>query len=414
MKRWLAGQTILEVGLAIVVAIVLLVATVSTWRYFSKVTVERMAAYKASRHAAIDLMGDFGKQFSFDAPDFDIFDISFGFGTWPDPENVPPYAREACNNTLYEEILNYSSVLMHNSTNLTRNGHNYVRFGFYERWRLSEMRILLYRVGYGWEEQPDGMVAWMSGITDDIPLPSGPEDVPDLDTSLWEGTWQDIENQLVSRSAQTLYDPEFNHILFREYKSTHAHQQITPQNYNLDDMLTNITAPPKLWEEIAERKFALADIARSLSRLARQLTLALSSQCVRAIKLGAADPCVEACDTERDAFAQNIRDGYFTILIEDVPGSEDLLTLAEGNLALYEQCYNTNCGYSPYEDRVPSECDTRCGHLKTAAMEIVAQANRAMLDGDYTLWQELSREANATLMEFEWCYGNCTLETRGS
>ena len=71
------GQSTLEVGMAIALTIVLIVATVATWSWFNKTMVERMDNYKASRYnASYDMFihpDIFGQQETYNVTNLSIF-----------------------------------------------------------------------------------------------------------------------------------------------------------------------------------------------------------------------------------------------------------------------------------------------------------------------------------------------------
>ena len=85
ITKFVAGQTTIEIGLAIALAIVLIVATISVWNWANKNMVDRFAYYNASRLPAVESIdrGSFGMLHGYTPSNLTMFSMDYQTGVPP-------------------------------------------------------------------------------------------------------------------------------------------------------------------------------------------------------------------------------------------------------------------------------------------------------------------------------------------
>ena len=415
--KW--GQTVLEVCLTVMVTILLLLAIVSTWTYYTKNMVERMDEYKATRLAAADILGSqTGKRLIHRPGEFDIFG-GYSVGEPTDFEDIGNYSQ-FCDGDSYRNANNLSIVLMNESAYYANLSNNATSDDMAYKGQLAVLNT--YRSIYNdypserwWDRDDENPLVYMLYGTDYA--------------RVFSQTWDQIEERIDVVIPAYFQEFEIGHVSWHLENvafgnSIRLYYWNNPRNYVpclsgqccIVDSLRNVIINPG---RVAESKIAPTalkrDIMEQLSEMAGNYSKGYITPCAWRSKMGEEDACGPICslllsniNTTIQATASCVRRAANNNIaqVQNCRDNPSYLPSARSSLAAYENCYQNNCGrspWAPWEGGRMDECYDTCRHFQDNAQRYADLAEQAFSRFDMDNYRNYSNLSMNMTWRFDIC-----------
>jgi len=433
--KW--GQTVLEVCLTVMVTILLLLGVVNTWTYYTKTLTERMDEYKATRLAAADILGSKpGKRIQYQPEKFDILKGS-SIGQPIAFESIPNYT-EFCDidsygnaQDLYRTLSNETNFYSNLSNNATSDEYAY-------RAKLASLvpyraMITSYEPNGFWEsDQQQSIPKLLYGTNDNI-------------RRIFSDSWNSIESQMdsaVNRYYSSYCSPvsECKNVAFGVY--TTSSQFTSPAELNdlycwnncynpvicsrystcfeIVGNIRNRIINPGI--EAEKRKLATTskkNIMEELTNLTDKYSKGYITPCAWRSVTGKEDECDPKCSYLLQNVNSTIRRARDCVksasnnnVVEVDNCRNNYLFPARNSLADYENCYQANCGrspWAPWEDQEEQQCYVNnCKGFEDQANHYRDLAQQAFSNGQMDNYNRYSNLSLNMTYKFSECMKECS------
>ncbi|MFH1622310.1 MAG: hypothetical protein ABIA97_04225 [Candidatus Omnitrophota bacterium] len=374
IKYEVLGQSTLEITLAIMIGIVLLMGAISAWNYFSKVKVERMDRYRATRLAALDLRpwGDTGKQVDYEPPPFDIFSMDGAVGGAPGMEGLDDFRNGTCGPE-YNELMNTSFNLLYDVGILTNELAGYPASTLPLRADFGMLRIW-FRILGNWVETNSYLMMSMYPANQSIFFLKDWDALgSDFDAFVGGSPW----NMRFEQEPDIFYSQAQ---VWNSFIALGIAVEEQAEKLNLELMIKNGLIP--FMSKIAEAKF---------------------KACMRALE-EEDTTCDELCANDLDqvdiAINQTIDQANTGQLNQSMISFQEVMSSTDS----YETCFLNCAGEYPwYQD----PCFTECEDEFDAYMEKNWEAQNAAAGGRLGDSMALAEEARELYEDYEDCLDGC-------
>jgi len=330
--------------------------------------------------------------------------------------NIPDYGDE-CDSASYRQMYNLSTGLMNESASYKNISINQTSEEMRHRGQLASLELygsVYPLMSRSYWTQPESvnrnLAAFLYGVDNIQHLMSVP--------------WDDLEDRITQRIQEYMFSEGYGNIAFGGFDGESSNNLYAwdsssgPCWYRepciVGRLRNKVFTDGRRRANIKRATALKSDIMKELSDLTKTSARGYITPCAWRSIHDEEDACAgELCPPLLTIIGQNVNST--ANCVRAAPNSDivpvencrdNLLPLARDALVVYEDCYQDNCGrspWAPWESSIFDECDEECQWLIDESMHYSELAQEAMLIGD---WDNGRIYANLSV-NLSWQYGEC-------